>query len=75
MLVVNPALQPAIEALSLEERLELVEYIESTVAAASQGLTEAQKTMIRSRHAELEADPAIGLSWAELDSSIGSRWA
>lgn len=73
--MVSPALQSAIEALSLEERLELLEYLESTVAAASEHLTEAQKTTIRARHAGLEADPSMGLSWDELDSRIGARWA
>ncbi len=73
--MVNPALQSAIEALSLEERLELVEYIENTVDAAAHELTQAQKAVIRSRHAELEADPSIGLGWDELDSRIGSHWA
>jgi hypothetical protein len=33
--MVNSALRSAIQAYSLEERLELVEYIESTVHAAA----------------------------------------
>jgi len=32
--MVNPALQSAIEAMSLDERLELVEFIEKTVESA-----------------------------------------
>ena len=72
--MVNPALQTAIEALSLDERLELVEYIESTVESSPIEVTEEQKTMIRSRAAELQADPSIGLTWEELDARMGSRW-
>ena len=72
--MVNPALQSAIEALSLDERLELVEYIESTVESAPLEVIEEQKSMIRSRAAELQADPSIGLTWDELDARIGSRW-
>lgn len=72
--MVNPALQTAIEALSLDERLELVEYIESTVESSPIEVTEEQKTMIRSRAAEIQADPSIGLNWEELDARMGSRW-
>ena len=70
----NTDLQSAIEAMSLDERLELVEYIESTVESAPIEVTEEQKALIRSRSAELEADPSIGLSWDELDARMGSRW-
>lgn len=72
--MVNPALQSAIEAMSLDERLELVEYIESTVESAPIEVTEEQKAMIRSRAAELDADPSIGLTWGELDARMGARW-
>jgi putative addiction module component (TIGR02574 family) len=72
--MVNSALQSAIEAMSLDERLELVEYVESTVDSAPIGVTEEQKAMIRSRAAELQGDPSIGLTWDELDARMGSRW-
>ena len=73
--MVNPALQSAIEALSLDELLELVEYIESTVESSPIEVTDEQKVTIRSRAAELQADPSIGLTWDELNARIGSRWA
>lgn len=72
--MVNPALQSAIEAMSLDERLELVEFIEKTVESAPIDVTEEQKTIIRSRAAELDADPSIGLTWDELDARMGARW-
>ena len=72
--MVNPDLQSAIEALSVEERLELVDYIESTVFDRPAAVTEEQKSLIRSRAADLEADPSIGLSWDDLDARMGSRW-
>ena len=71
----NPALQSLIEAMSLDERLELVEYIESTIESEPIDFTDDQKTMVRSRAAELEADPSIGLTWDELQARLGSRWA
>ena len=72
--MVNPSLQSAIEAMSLDERLELVEYIESTVDQSVIEVTEEQKATIRSRAAELQADPSVGLTWDELDARIGSHW-
>ena len=71
----SPVLQSAIEAMSLDERLELVEYIESTVDSAPITATEEQKTMIRSRAAELQADPSIGLTWDELTARVAARRA
>lgn len=73
--MINPALQSAIEGMSLDERLELVEFIESTVDQSEIEVTEGQKAVIRFRAAELRADPSIGLSWDDLDARIGSRWA
>lgn len=46
-------LQSAIEAMSIDERLELVEYIESTVESVPIEITNEQKAMIRSRAAGL----------------------
>lgn len=73
--MVSPALQSAIEALSLNERLELIEYIESTIESETFEFTDDQKAMIRSRAAELQADPSIGLTWGELKARLESRWA
>jgi len=72
--MVDPALQSVVEAMSLDERLELVEYIESTVDHSPVDVTDEQKAIIRMRAAQLQADPSIGLTWDELDARIGSRW-
>jgi putative addiction module component (TIGR02574 family) len=73
--MVNPALQSVIEAMSVDERLELVEYIESTIESEPIEFTDDQKETIRSRAAELQADPSVGLTWDELCARLGSRWA
>jgi putative addiction module component (TIGR02574 family) len=73
--MVNPALQSAIEAMSLDERLELVEYIESTVESEPIEVTDDQKAMLGSRAAELQADPSIGLTWDELKTRLAARRA
>ncbi len=71
--IVNPALQSAIEAMSLDERLERRVHREHRGSVPDR-VTEEQKTMIRSRAAELQADPSIGLTRDELNARIGSRW-
>ena len=73
--MVNPALQSVIEALSLDERLELVKYIESTVESAPIEVTEEEKVLIRSRAAELQEHPSIGLTWDELKARLAARRA
>ncbi len=73
--MVNPALQSAIEAMSLDERLELVEYIESTVESEPIEVSEEQRLVIRSRAAELQGDPSIGLTWDELKARLAARRA
>ena len=73
--MVNPALQSAIDAMSLDERLELVEYIETTVESEPIEVTDEQKAMIRSRAAELQAEPSIGLTWDELKTRLAARRA
>jgi putative addiction module component (TIGR02574 family) len=72
--MVSPALQSAIEAMTLDERFDLIEYIESTVDRSEIEVAEEQKALIRSGAAELQADPTIGLTWEELDARMGARW-
>lgn len=73
--MVTPSLQSAIQAMSLDERLELVEYIESTVESEPIEVTDDQKAMIRARAAELEADPSVGLTWDDLKARLAARRA
>lgn len=61
--MVNPSPQPATEAVSLDERLELVEYTGSTVDQSVIEVTDEQRATIRSRAAELRAHPFIGLTF------------
>lgn len=79
----NRALQSSIEAMSVDERLcqgprtclELVEYIESTVESEPIEVTDDQKATLRSRAAELQADPSIGLTLGELKTRLAARRA
>jgi putative addiction module component (TIGR02574 family) len=73
--MVDPALQSVIEAMSLDERMELVEFIENSVDQSAIELAGDHKAKIESRAGELDADPSLGLTWSELDARLGSRWA
>jgi putative addiction module component (TIGR02574 family) len=72
--MIDPALQAEIDAMSFDERMELVAYIERTIESESVEISEEKKTVVRSRAAELEADPSIGLTWDELSARLASRW-
>lgn len=72
--VVNPVSQSAIEAMSLDERLELVEYLEITVEQSLIEVTDKQESLVRSRASDLQADPSIGLTRDELEAQLGRRW-
>lgn len=61
--------------MSLDERLELVEYIESTVESEPIEVADDQQAMLGSRAAELQADPSIGLTWDELKTRVAARGA
>ena len=63
--MVTSTMQKAVEALSPKERMELLDYISSTMPTDFE-LTEDEKTMIRLRDAEMDADPSIGLDWKEV---------
>lgn len=72
--MVSDDLRAAVEAMSLGERFELIEYIERAIDSSPIEVSDEQKMTVRSRAAELQADPSIGLSWDELKARIGSRW-
>lgn len=72
--MVDTALQSAIAGMSVDERLELVEYIEGTVDQSTLEVPDEQKDLIRGRAAEFAADASIGLSWSELDARLGTKW-
>lgn len=71
--MVSPFVQSAINAMSVDERLDLMAYIESTVESAEGVLNNAEVGLIRSRAADLDADPAIALSWDDLKARLAAR--
>lgn len=60
--------------MSVGERVELLAYAERTIESESVEISVLKKAVVRSRAAELEADPSIGLTRDELDARLASRW-
>jgi hypothetical protein len=48
--------------------------LESTVDQSEIEVTEEQKALIRSRAAEPQADPSIGIDLGQLDARMGPGW-
>ncbi|MDR1790135.1 MAG: hypothetical protein LBR20_00445 [Propionibacteriaceae bacterium] len=55
------ALQEAIASLDREQRLELRDYLDSTMDSTDVTLTAEDEQLIRDRAAELDADPAAAV--------------
>lgn len=72
--MVDTGIRSAIAAMSIDERLELVDYIEGTVDQSTLEVPDEQKELIKGRASDLAADPSIGLSWSELDARLGETW-
>lgn len=72
--MIDTAIESAIAAMSIDELLELVEFIEGTVDQSTLEVPDEQKDVIRGRAREIAADPSIGLPWSELDARVGSKW-
>jgi putative addiction module component (TIGR02574 family) len=64
-------------ALSLMERLQLVEDLWDSIAAESAGLplTEAQREEVDRRLAEHDRNPASALPWEEVQARLARRFA
>ena len=64
-----------IAALPVEQRLDLVQAIWDTIAEEElpSGLTAAQKEQLSRRMAELDANPGIALTWAEIKERVRAK--
>jgi len=71
--MVTAALRETVDALSVEERISLLEYIERTTDLGDDSLTDEELVTLDRRDAELEADPSIGLSSDELFRRLRAR--
>ena len=73
--MVTPALREIVDALSTEDRVSLLEYLERTTDLGSVTLTDEQLAVIARRDAEMDADPSIGVSEDEFMARLRAQWA
>ena len=71
--MVTTELREVVDALSVEERFSLLEYIERTTDVGDIALTEEELAILDRRDAEMDAVPSIGIPADELFRRIRSR--
>jgi hypothetical protein len=69
--MIPPAVRDTVDTLTVGERVELRDYLDATLPEFT--LTEAQKDTIRSRDAELDADPSIGIDGHQVYRELMAR--
>lgn len=72
--MLSPAVQAVVNALSPAEKVELRNYLIESLRAQFPLLSEEQKDMIRSRAAEMDADPFIGISWEQVNAELEAEF-
>ena len=73
--MVSLTLQQTINELSIEDRADLLEYLERTTDFGDTTLTSEQLATIARRDAEMDIDPSIGLSEHEFMTRLRAKWA
>jgi len=72
--MVSLALQQTIDALSIEERISLLEYLERTTDIGDMTLTDDQLAELERRDAQMDADPGIGIPGDEFIERLKAKW-
>ena len=72
--MVSPALRSTIDAMSVDDRCALADYVESTIDRVPAGLTAAQLAEVRRRDAEMDANPSLALTWEQIDAKMADLW-
>ena len=57
----------------MSERVDVIDFLQRTLVPPS-FLTESEKDIVRSRGADMDADPSIGLTWDGLESRLQPIW-
>ncbi|MDR1264965.1 MAG: addiction module protein [Propionibacteriaceae bacterium] len=68
--MVSSTLRQTVGALPPAELVELRDYIDLSLAPPTPPLTADQQAVVQRRAAELDADPAIGLPWDEVNAEL-----
>ena len=72
--MVSSALQESLGSLSLAERVDVIDFLQRTLLPGGAGLTDAEQSLIRSRDADMDADPSLAITWSELDATLQDIW-
>jgi len=72
--MVSAALRETVDALSVEEQVSLLEYLERVVGAGDADLTNEQLATVRRRDAEMDAVPSLGVSEEEFFARLEAKW-
>ena len=72
--MVTTALREAVDALSFEDRVSLLEYLERTTDFSDTELTEEELATLDRRNAEMDADPSFGVSEEEFFARLKDKW-
>jgi hypothetical protein len=72
--MVSPALQESLGSPTLAERIDVIDFLQRSLVPSPAEVAAQDKAAIRRRDAELDADPSMGLTWAELDAGLQDAW-
>jgi putative addiction module component (TIGR02574 family) len=72
--MVTTALRETVDALSAEDRVSLLEYLERTTDFGDTTLTEEQLALLDRRDAEMDANPELGVSEDEFIAKLKAKW-
>jgi len=72
--MVSTALRETVDALSVDERVSLLEYLERTTDFPDEMLTDEQIAMLDRRAAEMKADPSRGIPSEQLIKRLKDKW-
>ena len=72
--MVSSALYEAVDALSIEDRVSLLEYLERTIGVDDMTLTDEQLATLDRRDAEMDADPTLGVTEDEFFARLEAKW-
>ena len=67
--MVSSVLRSALDALSVEERIDAADYLEASIPGSG-GLASSAKSALMRRYSEMKGDPSVSLTLAEVRSSL-----
>ena len=72
--MVTAALRETVDALSVEDQVSLMEYLERIVGVDDAELTDEQLATLDRRDTEMDANPTLGVSKEEFIARLQARW-